>query len=71
MLVADHYQKQGLGSELLQQLIQIGKDENLDAITAEILHENRPMQRGLRKAGLYPEAHPPILWRPILPLREG
>jgi acetyltransferase len=51
MLVADQYQKQGLGTELLQQLIQIGKDENLDAITAEILHENRPMQRVCEKLG--------------------
>jgi acetyltransferase len=51
MLVVDHYQKQGLGTELLNQLIQIGRDENLDAITAEILHENRPMQRVCEKLG--------------------
>jgi acetyltransferase len=51
MLVADQYQKQGLGTELLRQLIQIGRDEDLDAITAEILHENRPMQRVCEKLG--------------------
>jgi acetyltransferase len=51
MLVADQYQKQGLGTELLRQLIQIGRDEALDAITAEILHENRPMQRVCEKLG--------------------
>ena len=44
MLVNDRYQRQGLGSELLRRLIQIGKDEGLRRITAEILPENRGMQ---------------------------
>jgi acetyltransferase len=67
MLVADQYQKQGLGTELLRQLIQIGRDEALDAITAEILHENRPMQRVCEKLGFamkrtpdFVEAHLPL-----------
>lgn len=69
MLVADHYQKQGLGSELLQQLIQIGKDENLDAITAEILHENRPMQRVCEKLGFTLKRTPDFV-EAYLPLGE-
>ena len=44
MLVNDRYQRQGLGSELLVRLIQIGRDEGLRRITAEILPENRGMQ---------------------------
>jgi acetyltransferase len=71
MLVADPYQKQGLGTELLQQLIQIGRDENLDAITAEILHENRPMQRVCEKLGFtlkrtpdFVEAYLPLMAEP-------
>jgi len=44
MLVNDRYQRQGLGSELLPRLLQIGRDEGLKRITAEILPENRGMQ---------------------------
>nr|WP_256995559.1 GNAT family N-acetyltransferase [Halomicronema hongdechloris] len=51
MLVSDPYQRQGLGTELLSQLIQIGRDEHLTRITAEILHENKPMQRVCEKVG--------------------
>jgi acetyltransferase len=51
MLVSDAYQKQGIGTQLLEQLVQIGRDEGLDAITAEILHENRAMQRVCEKVG--------------------
>jgi acetyltransferase len=51
MLVGDRHQCQGLGTELLRRLIQIGQDEQLDCITAEILSENRPMQRVCEKLG--------------------
>ncbi|MBD0335609.1 MAG: bifunctional acetate--CoA ligase family protein/GNAT family N-acetyltransferase [Cyanobacteria bacterium Co-bin13] len=51
MLVSDPYQQQGLGTKLLQQLLQVGRDESLERITAEILHENRPMQRVCEKVG--------------------
>lgn len=44
LLVNDRYQRQGLGSELLPRLVQIGRDEGLKRITAEILPENRGMQ---------------------------
>lgn len=68
MLVADPYQKQGLGSELLKQLIQIGNNEKLDAITAEILHENRPMQRVCEKLGFILKRTPDFV-KAELPLR--
>ena len=51
MLVSDVYQKQGVGTMLLEQLVQIGRDEGLERITAEILHENRAMQRVCDKVG--------------------
>ncbi len=51
MLISDVYQKQGIGTQLLEQLIQVGRDEGLDYITAEILHENRAMQRVCEKVG--------------------
>ena len=49
MLVSDPYQSNGLGTELLTTLIEIGRDEKLDRITAEILPENRAMQRVCEK----------------------
>lgn len=51
MLVSDAYQKQGIGTTLLEQLVQIGRDEGLERITAEVLHENRAMQRVCEKVG--------------------
>jgi acetyltransferase len=41
--VADAYQEQGLGTELLGRLIEIGRDERLKRIVAEILPENEAM----------------------------
>lgn len=51
MLVSDRYQNQGLGSELLRRLVQIGRDEQLQHITADILPENRAMQHVCQKLG--------------------
>ncbi len=51
MLVSDRYQGQGLGTELLKQLILVGKAEGLENIQAEILWENSAMQRVSRKLG--------------------
>lgn len=51
MLVSDPHQHQGLGTELLRLLIEIGRDEGLERITAEVLHENRAMQRVCEKLG--------------------
>src|SRR5262249_12621156 len=44
-------QHQGIGSELLKRLIQIGLDEKLSRITANILGDNQPMLHVTRKAG--------------------
>ncbi|MGQ4647847.1 GNAT family N-acetyltransferase [Lyngbya aestuarii] len=51
MLVSDPCQRQGLGTELLQRLLQVGRDEHLKRITAEILAENVPMQKLAEKVG--------------------
>ena len=44
VLVADEFQHCGLGSELLGRLIQVGRDEKLQRITASILPENMAMR---------------------------
>jgi acetyltransferase len=51
LLVVDHFQGLGLGSELLRRLIQVGRDEALDCIRAEILLDNREMQHLCQKHG--------------------
>ncbi|MFP4227234.1 MAG: bifunctional acetate--CoA ligase family protein/GNAT family N-acetyltransferase [Salinivenus sp.] len=49
MLVIDEYQGEGVGTELLRRLVEIGRDEGLDRITADILQQNQAMQRVCRK----------------------
>lgn len=63
MLVADQFQRRGLGTELLRRLIQIGRDEKLDRITADILTDNMAMQRISQKLGFHMER---ILGEPMV-----
>jgi acetyltransferase len=53
LLVADQFQRQGLGTELLRRLIQIGRDEHLQRLTGDILVENQGMREICRKLGFY------------------
>jgi acetyltransferase len=63
LIVSDRIQCQGLGTELLKQLLQIGQNEHLKTIRAEILAENRPMQHICEKLGfqLHPTPDPSVL----------
>ena len=49
IIVTDQFQTQGLGTELLRRLVQVGKDEQLRQIRADILPENLGMQRVCQK----------------------
>ena len=51
ILISDQFQRTGLGTELLSRLIQIGHDEKLERIVAEILPENEGMRRICQKLG--------------------
>ncbi|MEP6775715.1 MAG: GNAT family N-acetyltransferase, partial [Chloroflexota bacterium] len=51
LLVADEYQRRGIGTELLRRLVQIGRDEKLSRITGEILRDNSGMIRAGRNVG--------------------
>jgi RimJ/RimL family protein N-acetyltransferase len=51
VVVSDQFQGRGLGSEFLRRLIQIGRDECLDCVVAEVLPEKRDMQRIFEKFG--------------------
>lgn len=51
VIVGDAYQRRGIGSVLVQRLIQFAKDEKLDVLTASFLAENQPIARLFRKEG--------------------
>lgn len=44
ILISDHFQRRGLGTELLRRIVQVGRGEGMKRITAEILPENLAMQ---------------------------
>jgi acetyltransferase len=49
--ISDGLQGSGLGTELLRRVVEVGRREGLDAIVADILTENRDMQRVSEKVG--------------------
>ncbi|MFM7572784.1 MAG: bifunctional acetate--CoA ligase family protein/GNAT family N-acetyltransferase, partial [Snowella sp.] len=61
LLVSDAYQHQGLGTMLLEKLVQVGRDEKLAAIKAEMLKENKPMQRVSEKVGFQLQHTPSVV----------
>jgi acetyltransferase len=58
LLVSDPFQGQGLGTELLRQLISIGRAEKLSVIRAEILRDNFVMQHICKKFGFVIHRNP-------------
>lgn len=51
LLIQDAFQGQGLGTELLRRIIEVGQQEGLQRIFADILWQNRPMQTICKKHG--------------------
>lgn len=51
VLVADPFQRKGLGTLLLARLLDVGRAEGLNRITAEILMDNHPMQKISKNCG--------------------
>jgi acetyltransferase len=51
ILISDGFQGRGLGTELLRRLVEIGREEKMDRIVAEILDGNIGMQRAAIKNG--------------------
>lgn len=61
LLISDACQGQGLGTLLLNRLVQIGREQGLIRIVAEIMSDNHAMQHVAQKAGFKlthdPEGH--------------
>jgi acetyltransferase len=49
ILVSDQHQRQGLGTELVRRLVQIGRAEGLRRLVAVMLRQNQGMQQVCRK----------------------
>jgi acetyltransferase len=58
MLVSDRYQGQGLGKELIQRIVKIGRDEKIKRIISMISRENTPMQKLVHEVGFTSEIEP-------------
>lgn len=72
MLVADPWQRRGLGTELLRRLIAIARAEGLSRLFAEILPENLDMQRVCERLGFtLDQAQGSTVVRAELSLREA
>lgn len=53
ILVSDRFQHQGLGTELLRQLLAIARDHNIHRIFGEILPENHGMEHVCQALGFH------------------
>lgn len=51
LLISDKHQRTGLGTKLLSMLLDIGRDEGVGKVVAEILPENEGMRRVCEKLG--------------------
>ena len=51
LLVSDEWQRQGLGMQLMKQLVQISRDEKLDRLIGHVLRENSAMQHICKQVG--------------------
>ena len=68
--MADPYQRQGIGTELLTRLIQVARCEGIRRLVGEVLSENEGMRRLCRRLGfqLLPFPEDPGLLRATLDL---
>jgi acetyltransferase len=51
ILISDHYQGMGLGSELICRALNIAKDEHLKGLTAVLTDDNQAMKHVMEKLG--------------------
>jgi acetyltransferase len=55
VLITDEFQRRGMGTELLRQLVAIGRREHVDRIVGYILTNNSPMLNACRDLGFHIE----------------
>jgi acetyltransferase len=55
VIVSDKFHKQGIGTEIVKQLVEFARAEKLARITATVLFENRPMRKVFERLGFQME----------------
>ncbi len=58
LVISDQHQKQGIGSQLLKQIVQIAKNEKLASLSATMLSDNKEVKLLCEKAGFKIEEVP-------------
>jgi len=58
LLVADAWQRRGLGTELLRRIVDIARAEHIDRVTATMLPDNSAMMRIAASLGFTVRAEP-------------
>ena len=58
VLISDVFQRRGLGTELVRRLIEVARKEKIERLTADILAENRNMQRICESLGFRMQYEP-------------
>ncbi len=58
ILVADAFQRQGLGTELLRRLVEIAKQEGVERIFGNVLYDNTDMLRVTERLGFHVQGMP-------------
>jgi acetyl coenzyme A synthetase (ADP forming)-like protein len=71
LLVHDRYQRQGLGYELMQVIIGIGRDKGLAEVAGDVLADNEKMLKLARKLGFTVRLAPGGIFRITLKLKEN
>jgi acetyltransferase len=72
IVISDRWQNRGLGTELLRRVLQVARDEHVRRVTADILSENRDMQRLAEKLGFHLERDSGAgVMRAVLEVRHG
>ena len=51
VIVSDRFQRRGVGTAVVGQLVEFARNEKLERITATVLFENHPMQKVFQKLG--------------------
>jgi acetyltransferase len=70
LLIADAYQRHGLGSELLRRLLDIGRTEGVAVVTAYILDQNLGMKHISEKLGFHFVRDEPSVLKAMIELQE-
>jgi acetyltransferase len=57
VMISDKYQKHGIGTELLRRAVHVAREENIRALSGEMLPDNLAMRTILKRLGFRSQLH--------------